>query len=159
MTEKVWDDFNTTVGTKPYDDYQTYEEWEKEFDGYCGMGSAPSDRYYIPLPVWTGGNRYYNGAKPCAKEKDYTVDAEHAIRLELKEEEGGWKLYTNLGEFLPAGEEKLITTETLGMAFEPEQRYENPDGSAIVFDEDYFGAKKAHVTAGPFDRVTDGMCV
>ena len=159
VTEKVWDDFNTTAGTKPYDDYQTYEEWEKEFDGYCGMGSAPSDRYYIPLPVWTGGNRYYNGAKPCAKEKDYTVDAEHAIRLELKEEEGGWKLYTNLGEFLPAGEEKLITTETLGMAFEPEQRYENPDGSDIVFDEDYFGAKKAHVTAGPFAEVKDGMTV
>ena len=159
VTEKVWDDFNTTAGTKPYDDYQTYEEWEKEFDGYCGMGSAPSDRYYIPLPVWTGGNRYYNGAKPCAKEKDYTVDTEHAIRLELKEEEGGWKLYTNLGEFLPAGEEKLITTETLGMAFEPEQRYENPDGSDIVFDEDYFGAKKAHVTAGPFAEVKDGMTV
>ena len=159
VTEKVWDDFNTTAGTKPYDDYQTYEEWEKEFDGYCGMGSAPSDRYYIPLPVWTGGNRYYNGAKPCVKEKDYTVDAEHAIRLELKEEEGGWKLYTNLGEFLPAGEEKLITTETLGMAFEPEQRYENPDGSDIVFDEDYFGAKKAHVTAGPFAEVKDGMTV
>ena len=159
VTVKVWDDYNTTAGTKPYDDYQTYEEWEKEFDGYCGMGSAPSDRYYIPLPVWTGGNRYYNGAKPCAKEKDYTVDAEHAIRLELKEEEGGWKLYTNLGEFLPAGEEKLITTETLGMAFEPEQRYENPDGSDIVFDEDYFGAKKAHVTAGPFAEVKDGMTV
>ncbi len=159
VTVKVWDDFNTTAGTKPYDDYQTYEEWEKEFDGYCGMGSAPSDRYYIPLPVWTGGNRYYNGAEPCAKEKDYTVDTEHAIRLELKEEEGGWKLYTNLGEFLPAGEEKLITTETLGMAFEPEQRYENPDGSDIVFDEDYFGAKKAHVTAGPFAEVKDGMTV
>ena len=159
VTVKVWDDFNTTAGTKPYDDYQTYEEWEKEFDGYCGMGSAPSDRYYIPLPVWTGGNRYYNGAKPCAKEKDYTVDTEHAIRLELKEEEGGWKLYTNLGEFLPSGEEKLITTETLGMAFEPEQRYENPDGSDIVFDEDYFGAKKAHVTAGPFAEVKDGMTV
>ena len=72
--------FASFVITKPYDDYQTYEEWEKEFDGYCGMGSAPSDRYYIPLPVWTGGNRYYNGAKPCVKEKDYTVDAEHAIR-------------------------------------------------------------------------------
>ena len=159
VTVKVWDDFNTTAGTKPYDDYQTYEEWEKEFDGYCGMGSAPSDRYYIPLPVWTGGNRYFNGAKPCVKEKDYTVDTEHAIRLELKEEEGGWKLYTNLGEFLPSGEEKLITTETLGMAFEPEQRYENPDGSDIVFDEDYFGAKKAHVTAGPFAEVKDGMTV
>ncbi len=156
---KVWDDFNTTAGTKPYDGYLTYEEWEREFDGYCGMGSAPSDRYYIPLPVWTGGNRYYNGAKPCDKEKDFTVDTEHTIRLELKEEADGWKLYTNLGEFLPAGEEKLITTQTLGMAFEPEQRYENPDGTDIVFDEDYFGEKKAHVTAGPFVKVADVVAV
>lgn len=156
---KVWDDFNTTAGTKPYDGYLTYEEWEREFDGYCGMGSAPSDRYYIPLPVWTGGNRYYNGAKPCDKEKDFTVDTEHTIRLELKEEADGWKLYTNLGEFLPAGEEKLITTQTLGMAFEPEQRYENPDGTDIVFDEDYFGEKKAHVTAGPFAKVADVVAV
>lgn len=158
-TPKMWDDFNTTAGTKPYDGYQTYEEWEKEFDGYCGMGSEPSDRYYIPLPVWTGGNRYYNGAKPCDKEKDFTVDTEHTIRLELKEEEGTFKLCTNLGEFLPEGEEKLITTETLGMAFEPEQRYENPDGTPITFNEDYFGEKKEHVTAGPFMKVTDGMSV
>lgn len=156
---QMWDDFNTTAGTKPYDGYQTYEEWEKEFDGYCGMGSAPSDRYYIPLPVWTGGNRYYNGAKPCDKEQDFTVDAEHTVRVELKEEADGFKLYTNLGEFLPEGEEKLITTKTLGMAFEPEQYYENPDGTPIVFDEDYFGEKKAHVTAGPFAKVTDGMLV
>lgn len=156
---KVWDDFNTTAGTKPYDGYLTYEEWEREFDGYCGMGSAPSDRYYIPLPVWTGGNRYYNGAKPCDKEKDFTVDTEHTIRLELKEKADGWKLYTNLGEFLPEGEEKMITTQTLGMAFEPEQRFENPDGTDIVFDEDYFGEKKAHVTAGPFAKMADVVTV
>lgn len=156
---KVWDDFNTTAGTKPYDGYLTYEEWEREFDGYCGMGSAPSDRYYIPLPVWTGGNRYYNGAKPCDKEKDFTVDTEHTIRLELKEKADGWKLYTNLGEFLPEGEEKMITTQTLGMAFEPEQRFENPDGTDIVFDEDYFGEKKAHVTAGPFAKMADVVAV
>ena len=37
MTSKEWDDFNTVAGTRPYNDYQTYEEWEKEFDGYCGM--------------------------------------------------------------------------------------------------------------------------
>ena len=156
---KVWDDFNTTAGTKPYDGYLTYEEWEREFDGYCGMGSAPSDRYYIPLPVWTGGNRYYNGAKPCDKEKDFTVDTEHTIRLELKEKADGRKLYTNLGEFLPEGEEKMITTQTLGMAFEPEQRFENPDGTDIVFDEDYFGEKKAHVTAGPFAKMADVVTV
>lgn len=156
---KAWDDFNTVAGTKPYNGYQTYEEWEKEFDGYCGMGSEPSDRYYIPLPVWTGGNRYFNGAQPCDKEKDFIVDSEHEICLELREEGDGWTLHTNLGEYLSEGEEKLITTEVLGMAFEPEQRYENPDGTEIVFDEDYFGSRKEHILAGPFAQVTDGMKV
>lgn len=154
-----WDDFNTVAGTVPYNGYQTFEEWEREFEGYCGMGSEPSDRYYIPLPVWTGGNRYYNGAKPCDKETDYTVDTEHDIFLELREEDGRLILHTNLGRYLPTGEEKLITTDTLGAAFEPEQRFENPDGTAIVFDEDYFGEKKERVSAGPFAQVTDGMCV
>lgn len=158
-TAKVWDDFNTTVGTKPYNDYQIFEEWEKEFDGYCGMGSEPSDRYYIPLPVWMSGNHYYNGAKPCDREKDFIADAGNIIHMELKEEVGRWKLFTNLGEFLPVGEKKLITTQTLGMAFEPEQRYENPDGTDIVFDEDYFGVKKEYILAGPFSKIEDGMTI
>ncbi len=144
-----WDDFNLTVGTKTYDGYQTFEEWDKEFEGYCGMGSAPSDRYYMPLPVWTGGNRFFNGALPCDKEKDFTVDTEHEIFLEIVEKEGAWKLNTNLGEYLSEGEETLITSETLGMAFEPEQAFENPDGTEIVFDEDFFGKKRDKIIAGP----------
>ena len=121
------------------------------------MGSAPSDRYYIPLPVWTGGNRYFNGAQPCDREKDFTADSEHKIDLDLKEENGTWLLYTNLGEYLSAGEEKRITTESLGTAFEPEQRFENPDGTDIVFDEDYYGKKQDRITAGPFAQITEIM--
>ena len=46
---------------------------------------------------------------------------------------------------------KLINTDTLGMAFEPEQRYENPDGSDIVFDCDINGIKRGDcVIAGPW---------
>ena len=152
-----WDDMNVTAGTKPYDGYRTFEEWDREFDGYCGLGSAPSDRYYIPLPVWTGGNRYFNGAQPCDREKDFTADSEHKIDLDLKEENGTWLLYTNLGEYLSAGEEKRITTESLGTAFEPEQRFENPDGTDIVFDEDYYGKKQDRITAGPFAQITEIM--
>lgn len=144
-----WDDFNLIAGTKPYDGYRTFEEWDKEFEGYCGMGSAPSDRYYMPLPVWTGGNRFFNGALPCDKEKDFTVDTEHEIFLEVAKKDGKWKLNTNLGEYLPEGEEMLITSETLGMAFEPEQGFENPDGTEIIFDEDFFGNKRDKITAGP----------
>lgn len=47
-------------------------------------------------------------------------------------------MQTNLYDFLTP-HDGVITTTTLGEAFEPEQRYEMPDGSAITFDEDYFG--------------------
>jgi hypothetical protein len=46
---------------------------------------------------------------------------------------------------------KVITTETLGKAFEPEQAYEMPDGSSITFNEDYFGNHRGVSTIpGPF---------
>ena len=146
-----WDDGNMIAGTIPYSGYMTQEMWEKEFEGYCGMGSEPSDRYYIHLPVWTGGNVFFGGAKPCDIEKDFYEDTEHEIVLDLTENNGVWKLETNLGEYLPGKMCKLINTDTLGMAFEPEQRYENPDGSDIVFDCDINGIKRGDcVIAGPW---------
>ena len=41
-----WDDGNLDVGTWMFDNgYQLYEEWVKEFDGYCGMGSPDSEAW------------------------------------------------------------------------------------------------------------------
>jgi len=78
MGENEWDDTNLVCGTSPYENYPTWEEYEKQFEGYCGMGSAPSDRYYNPLPVWAEGNVYFNGAKAMFKE-NAVVDHEHTI--------------------------------------------------------------------------------
>ena len=37
------------------------------------------------------------------------------------------------------------------MAFEPEEMYEQPDGSPITFDTDFFGEKmQGKVVPGPF---------
>ena len=45
----------------------------------------------------------------------------------------------------------LIGSEKLGYAFEPEQRFENPDGSDLLLDRDYFGAHRGVSTLpGPF---------
>ena len=56
---------------------------------------------------------------------------------------------TNLFDHLPKNC-GMITTDTLGFAFEPEQKYENPDGSEIVFDTDIFGYKReGEIYAGP----------
>lgn len=147
-----WDDGNLAAGTFPYSGYMKEEEWLSYFGGYCGEGAQQTrDRYYMPLPVWTGGNVYFNGATPCDIEEDFTVDTEHEITLELKRDDKGWQLETNLYDFLPEG--KLITTDTLGMAFEPEQRFEGPGGEDIVFNTDFYGKTRPEKPlAGPFCR-------
>jgi hypothetical protein len=147
-----WDDDNIFCGTFPFDGYPTFEEWDKEFDGYCGMGSSASDRYYMHLPVWTGGNLFLNGARPCDKEQNFEVSEEKAD-IRLVNGSDGWHLEGNLKDILRSISLKaeMVDSDTLGMAFEPEQRYENPDGSTIVFDEDLISHRReGNVLPGPF---------
>ena len=148
--DNPWDDFCVTVGTFRFDGYPTFEEWDRQFEGYCGMGSPKArEIYYTKMPVWAGGNVYFNGAKPWAQEQNARVDDRTAV-VKLVEADGAWKLETNLPELLPADGADIITTATLGMAFEPEEYFENPDGSPITFDEDYFGNHRGIRTApGP----------
>ncbi len=151
MKDSEWTDANLTCGTVPYDSYPTYEEWEKQFEGYCGMGSEPSDRYYNPLPVWAAGNVYFNGAVPMKKEADAVVSEEKAT-LKLIEKDGTYTLKTNVFSLLKGVECQMVSTQLLGMAFESEQKFENPDGSPIVFDSDYFGNhREVTPKAGPFE--------
>jgi hypothetical protein len=77
------------------------------------------------------------------------VDTTHEISLELKKDGHGWRLDSNLKDYLPQA--RMITSDTLGMAFEPEQRFEGPDGEDIVFDTDFYGKKRPEKpVAGPF---------
>jgi len=145
-----WDDGNLACGTFPFNGYMTEEEWKNYFDGYCGEGAAQTrDRYYMPLPVWTGGNVFFNGAQPADIEENATVDTEHKITVELKEEDGKYKLVSNMAEYLPKA--NMISSDTLGMAFEPEERFETPDGEDIIFDTNFYGEKREDKpVAGPF---------
>lgn len=147
-----WTDGNIICGTIPYDSYPTYDEWVKQFDGYCGMGSPSSDRYYNPLPVWAEGNVYFNGAKPMAKETDAQIKSEK-VTWKLTESNGKFIFETDAYETLKAdGRKKMISTQTLGEAFEPEEKFENPDGSEIIFNEDIYGNhREANPLAGPFE--------
>ena len=147
-----WDDANIEAGTFPYSDYPTFEEWDKMFEGYVGMGSVTTDRYYSKLPVWAKGNLYFNGAKPMKKESDAYVDKKNKVTLELEEKGGKVSLKTNVYDFIPGAKCQLIKTDDIHPAFEPEEKYENPDGSPITFDTDILGKKRNGSTtiAGPF---------
>lgn len=146
---------NSVVGTKPFDEYPTEVEYLAGFfvDGDEG---AAEDRtkYYGRLPVYTSGNVYFNGARPCAKEENCVVDKEHTVYLRLVEEAGEYRLESNISEYLPRDfKTPFVSTEYLGEAFEPEQKFENPDGSQIIFDRDYFGEKRGiNPVPGPFEH-------
>ncbi len=92
---------------------------------------------------------YFNGARPMSKEKAF-VDETNKVSVSVEQTEEGFFLKTNLYDYMPETQNKVITTDVLGMAFEPEQKFENPDGSPIVLNEDYYGEVHGKMpVAGP----------
>ena len=147
------DDENAVVGTHVFDEYPTYEEWIGWFEMDKPFVSMREKAFYhfSHLPVWSAGNVYFNGAKVWKHETDAVIDTENTVKVDLIDEATAPKLQTNLYEFLKDCEKGLINSDILGEAFEPEQRFENADGTAILFDTDYFGTHRGLKTIpGPF---------
>ena len=97
------------------------------------------------------GNVYLNGAKAWKKEKHNLVKEDAGVEVRLQEEDGQYKLITNLYDYLKDFSTGIITSDILGKAFEPEQRFEERDGSDIVFQNDYLGNHRGVSTIpGPF---------
>ncbi len=143
---------NQVVGTDVFDEYPTYEEWIGwfEMDKPANMGEL-AKYHFSHLPVWADGNAYFNGAKAWKNEKANLVDEKNQVTVELVEKDGHYSLKTNLYDFLGEFKTGIINSDILGYAFEPEQRFEDPDGSAITFDTDYLGGHRGLSTIpGPF---------
>ena len=65
--------------------------------------------------------------------------------------DGRQVLKTNVYDYIGSFRAGIVTSDILGCAFEPEQRFENPDGTEIIFDRDYFGAHRGlDALPGPF---------
>ncbi len=145
-------DINTVVGTAPFNDYPTAEEWREMFFHQGDIGRKEDrGKYYAKMPVTTSGNVYFNGAVPCDKEENFQVVTQ-PVSIELEEKDGVCSLKTNLFDLLPELHTQVVSTQLLGQAFEPEQLFENPDGTPIVFDRDYWDDKRGvSPVSGPFE--------
>lgn len=111
------------------------------------------------LPMMMGGNVYLAGAKPCAQEKNPLVQDGFDPGIKLVRKDDGVHLQ---GKFDPgwtdAQKRTFVDTAQLGKAKIPGAAFENPDGSPISLDTDYFGKKvgASKPFPGPFAATGDG---
>ncbi len=110
------------------------------------------------LPLQTGGNVYYRGAEPYARETGPTVLAATDPKVKVVQQGERFVLQLSPGSELRQAGTALVTTALLGKAKIPGLPYENADASPLRIDTDYFGKQRSrtHPTAGPFEHPGTG---
>ena len=110
------------------------------------------------LPIRIEGNVYYNGAKPCDKDTNCIEKPQFDPEVKIVENGDNVLLQITLDDSCRALDKPLVTTALLGRAKIPDAAYENPDGTTLKIDTDYFGKKRnlANPTAGPFENAGEG---
>jgi hypothetical protein len=130
----------------------------------AGKAAPPASGYglwvYDPreFPLQTGGNVYCHGARPYANEVKAIALPGFDPKAKLVEEGPSVYLQLTLEPACQNPNTVLVTTELLGNARIPGLAYENPDGSPLKIDADYFGKRRnpASPTAGPFEQPGEG---
>ena len=142
---------NRVAGTGVFDGFPNEKEWLDQFDFTKPANMAKLEPVHFGyLPVWTEGNAYLNGAKACCKEVNAFVNDAADIKVELVEKDGSLYLDTNIYDVIGEFENRMVNSDILGNAFEPQQRFESADGTEIIFDKDYFDEHRgAKVIPGP----------
>lgn len=110
------------------------------------------------FPLHTGGNVYLNGACAYANEAS-ALKLSDPFEWHLAQADGRLQLEVRLPAGLSKARTQLVTTRSLGKARVAGAAYENPDGSPLSLDEDYFGKHREprHPTAGPFETDASGI--
>ena len=114
------------------------------------------------LPVWMDGNVFLKGAKPSKHETDPLLKPESDPALKLVEKADGFYIEIKFDKAWSAERtRKLVTTELLGKAAIPNLPYEQPDGTPIRVNTDYFGKPRneANPTPGPFENPGAGPLI
>ena len=114
-----------------------------------------SEMSKVKLPVVAENNIYLNGAIPHqsgVNDFDFK-NSETEIRIEEKED-GFYLVLNTKGDFRIMNS-KVINSFDFSEAMVPGVPFENPDGTPVLFDKDYFNATREEVnSAGPFSNLS-----
>nr|NQU93434.1 right-handed parallel beta-helix repeat-containing protein [Bacteroidota bacterium] len=112
----------------------------------------------VEFPIQSGGNVYFNSAKPCNIEPNYIMNQGFDPMIKIVKEGERVFLHLTLAKSLEALDNPLVTTELLGKTKNSGQAFVNPDGSFLQIDTDYFGKKRSEAdpSTGPFENSGEG---
>lgn len=106
--------------------------------------------------VYMENNGYLNGANMFDREQNSIVD-DYNPNVEIIEEDGNVYLQFEVNEQLKNQVGTIICSKDLGEVRIVEMPFENPDGSTLILDEDYFGEKRAEKSSiGPIGQLELG---
>lgn len=93
-----------------------------------------------------------------ASERNALVETDFDASAHLIQQDKNIYLEIALDEKWLDQKRKLVTTETLTKAIVPDLPFENPDGTSLRIDTDYFGKKRnaANPSPGPFEITGSG---
>lgn len=142
-------------GLSLYDDYPTFEEYQYALDNPTTQTPfGPGFNYDAKLPIACQNNVYFNGATAYAKEKENFMSSTFDTSIQVSFTADACTIDSNI--FKNYADElrlDIISSEVLGIAFEPEQRFENNDGTSIYIDIDIFGENRPCApTPGAIER-------
>ncbi len=116
------------------------------FIGYQGLSIYSTK----DLHIQAAGNVFLAGSKPSIFDREVLIDEGFNPQVELEEKQDGWWLAMSVDPSWTTNQKRtVVCTDILGRAIVPDQAYENPDGSPIRFDTDYFGEKRNKNTPAP----------
>ncbi|HTX99875.1 MAG TPA: right-handed parallel beta-helix repeat-containing protein [Bacteroidota bacterium] len=109
-------------------------------------------------PLRTGGNAYFNGARPHNREYGTPVVSDNDPHLELLDDGESVFVQMTLGDAIQGYATAIVNTERLGKAKVSGLGYENPDGSPLKIDRDFFGNARNpdNPSVGPFSTAGPG---
>lgn len=112
----------------------------------------------VEFPLITHGNVYVDQARAFESEKNPVVNPEFKTHVRIINNDDGVYLEIMMNKSWLQKKRKLITTEILGKAGNPDLPFVQPDGTPYRLDKDYSGEKRniKNPSPGPFEKIKNG---
>jgi len=110
------------------------------------------------LPVYFGSNIYLNGYHPYSKEVKSLENKTLNPSINIEEKGNEVYLHITTDQSFREMKTQLVTSKQLGKTKMSGVSFENPDGTPITIDKDYFGKKRDADSpyVGPFEGLKEG---